>query len=112
MKKNKALSPELVEFAANMLKCVGHPIRLRIVELLEAQGELPVNQLQEELELVQPVVSQHLTKMKSLGLLRAQRRQGMVFYSVALPQLFKLLECIRGCDPAYRQGPLRAISGS
>lgn len=112
MKKPKTLSPELVEFAANMLKCVGHPIRLRIVELLEIHNELPVHQLQDELGLVQAVVSQHLTKMKSLGLLRGQRRDGMVFYSVALPQLFKLLECIRSCDPAYRQGPLRAIRGA
>lgn len=103
MQKLKPISAELVEFAATMLKCVGHPIRLRIVELLEVHGELPVNQLQDELEIAQAVASQHLTKMKALGLLRAQRRQGMVFYSVALPQLFKLLECIRGCEPSYRQ---------
>lgn len=112
MKKTKTLSPELVDFAATMLKCVGHPIRLRIVELLETHTELAVHQLQEELGLAQAVVSQHLTKMKALGLLRAQRRDGMVFYSVALAQLFKLLECIRSCDPAYRQGPLRVIRGA
>lgn len=112
MKKPKSLSPDLVEFAATMLKCVGHPVRLRIVELLEKRGEVPVHQIQEELELAQAVVSQHLTKMKALGLLRADRRQGMVFYSVALPQLYKLLECIRGCDPAYRQGPRRMAASS
>ncbi|MBS2038896.1 winged helix-turn-helix transcriptional regulator [bacterium] len=93
------LAPQLIDFAADMLKCVGHPARLRIVEFLESNGEAPVNQIQEELDLPQPVVSQHLTKMKALGLLRARRAQGMVFYSVALPQLFKLLDCIRGCDP-------------
>ena len=95
----KKLAPQLIDFAADMLKCVGHPARLRIVEFLERQGEASVSQIQEELDLPQPVVSQHLTKMKALGLLRARRGQGMVFYSVSLPQLFKLLECIRGCDP-------------
>ncbi len=95
------LSPELVEFAASMLKTVGHPVRLRIVELLQGLEEAPVHRIQEELNLPQPVVSQHLTKMKALGLLRAQRRGGLMIYSVALPQLFKLLECIRGC-PAPR----------
>ena len=75
-----------------MLKCVGHPVRLRIVELLEAHGELAVHELQDELGIAQPIVSQHLTKMKALGLLRAQR---------------KLLECIRSCDPAYFQTPFR-----
>ena len=93
------LAPQLIDFAADMLKCVGHPVRLRIVELLEVGGEASVSHIQDELDLPQPVVSQHLTKMKSLGLLRARRAQGMVFYSVALPQLFKLLECIRGCEP-------------
>lgn len=112
MSKTKPLSADLVEFAATMLKCVGHPVRLRVVELLEARGELPVQELQAELEVAQPVVSQHLAKMKALGLLRAQRKGGMVFYSVALPQLFKLLECIRSCDPAYRQGPLGASHGA
>lgn len=86
-----------------MLKCIGHPVRLRIIELLEQTGEIPVNQLQEQLEIPQPVVSQHLIKMKALGLLRARRSRGMVFYSVALPQLLKLLECIRGCEPVYNR---------
>jgi DNA-binding transcriptional ArsR family regulator len=91
------LSPEVLEFAATMLKAVGHPVRLRMIELLRDHQELPVNRFQEELQLSQPLVSQHLTKMKALGLVRAQRRQGMVFYSVALPQVLKLLDCISGC---------------
>ncbi|MBX3171972.1 MAG: winged helix-turn-helix transcriptional regulator [Candidatus Eremiobacteraeota bacterium] len=97
--KKEKLAPALIDFAADMLKCVGHPVRLRIVELLESCEEAAVSQIQEELGLPQPVVSQHLTRMKLLGLLRARRSQGMVFYSVALPQLFKLLDCIRSCDP-------------
>lgn len=97
--KKEKLAPELIDFAADMLKCVGHPVRLRIVELLEAGGEASVSQIQDTLELPQPVISQHLAKMKSMGLLRARRAQGMVFYSVALPQLFKLLDCIRSCQP-------------
>ena len=109
MKRSKdKLAPQLIDFAADMLKCVGHPARLRIVEFLESNGEAAVSQIQEELELPQPVVSQHLTKMKALGLLRARRSQGMVFYCVALPQLLKLLDCIRGCDPTLQVRNLAA----
>ncbi len=97
--QKQKLTPELIDFAADMLKCVGHPVRLRIVELLVSRSEAAVSQIQEDLGLAQPIISQHLTKMKSLGLLRARKSQGMVFYSVALPQLFKLLDCIRGCAP-------------
>lgn len=92
------LDAETVEFAATMLKCVGHPVRLRIVEFLEMQGEAPVQQLQEELQLPQALVSQHLGKMKALGLLGSERRRGLVFYRVAMPQLFKLLDCVRSCN--------------
>jgi len=100
MKNHHApLDPHLLDFAASMLKTAGHPVRLKIIEILEEHGELPVNQLQERLDVAQPVVSQHLNKMKILGLLKAQRRQGMVFYSIAMPQLLKLLDCIRGCKP-------------
>jgi ArsR family transcriptional regulator len=91
------LDPTDFEFAAAMLRMAGHPVRLRIVEILQQLGEVPVNQLQDQLRLAQPAVSQHLNKMKALGLLRAQRRGGMVYYSVAKPQLFRLLDCIRGC---------------
>lgn len=94
---NQPLNPELLEFAAAMLKTVGHPVRLRIVEILEQHGEVPVHQLQGLLEVAQPVASQHLNKMKLLGLLKAQRKGGMVYYSIAMPQLLKLLDCIRSC---------------
>jgi len=85
-----------------MLKTVGHPVRLRILEHLEQQKEASVSEIQESLQQTQPVISQHLNKMKALGLLRARRSKGMVFYSIALPQLHKLLDCIRGCEREFR----------
>lgn len=93
----KLMTEEVLEFASTMLKTAGHPVRLRIVELLEQNETAPVHQLQEQLQLPQPVVSQHLNKMKVLGLLKSQRRGGMVYYSIAMPQLLQLLDCIRGC---------------
>lgn len=85
-----------------MLKTVGHPVRLRILEHLEEKRESSVSDIQESLQQTQPVISQHLTKMKALGLLRARRCKGMVLYSIAMPQLHKLLECIRGCEREFR----------
>lgn len=101
------MDAETVEFAATMLKCVGHPVRLRIVEFLEMQGEAPVQQLQEELQLPQALVSQHLGKMKALGLLSSERRGGLVFYRAAMPQLFKLLDCVRSCNSGRWKPGLR-----
>ena len=80
-----------------MLKLMGHPVRLRIVELLENHAELAAGAFHEELDEPQPTVSQHLNKMRTLGLLSARREAGQVLYSVAQPQLFKLLQCVRDC---------------
>jgi DNA-binding transcriptional ArsR family regulator len=101
MTRVERLQADTIEFAATMLKCVGHPVRLRIVEFLEMQGEAPVQQLQEELQLPQALVSQHLGKMKALGLLGSERRGGLVFYRVAMPQLYKLLDCVRSCSRGH-----------
>ena len=80
-----------------MLKLLGHPVRLRIVELLDGEGSLSVNQLVAALKEPQPTVSQHLNALKVRGLLQSRRRDGQVFYQVLLPQIGKLLDCIRGC---------------
>lgn len=85
-----------------MLKTVGHPVRLQILDYLERHTEASVSDIQEALEQAQPVISQHLNKMKALGLLKARRSKGMVFYSIAMPPLLKLLDCIRDCEREFR----------
>jgi len=92
------IDPDRLAFAADMFKLMGHPLRLRIVEMLESGGELPAGAFSDQLEEPQPSISQHLNKMRMLGLLQARRSSGQVLYSVAQPQLFKLLQCIRDCS--------------
>jgi ArsR family transcriptional regulator len=92
------IDPLKINYAAEMLKLMGHPVRLRIVELLEQHGELPAGSFHELLDEPQPTVSQHLNKMRTLGLLAARREAGQVLYSVAQIQLFKLLGCVRDCE--------------
>ncbi|MEW6282546.1 MAG: metalloregulator ArsR/SmtB family transcription factor [Candidatus Eremiobacterota bacterium] len=95
----KRIDSRKVAYAAEMLRVMGHPVRLRIVELLEGHGELPAGAFHAALEEPQPTVSQHLNKMRALGLLKARREGGQVLYSVAQTQLFKLLQCVRECQP-------------
>ncbi|MBT9587994.1 helix-turn-helix transcriptional regulator [bacterium] len=91
------LDPSVLEYACAMLKLLGHPVRLRIVELLDAHESLSVNQVVFQLQEPQPTISQHLNALKARGLLASERRDGQVFYRIAQPQIYKLLECIRGC---------------
>lgn len=89
---------EKLAYASEMLKVLGHPLRLRIVEILDAQGELSVNGLVAQTGEPQPTVSQHLTTMKLRGVLKARRQGGRIFYALAHQQVRKVLECVRNCD--------------
>ena len=100
------ISFEKLAYASEMLKVLGHPLRLRIAELLDAQSELPVNALVSETGEPQPTVSQHLTIMKLRGVLKARRQGGQVFYALAHSQVRKVLDCVRTCDvdPDRKEG--------
>lgn len=67
---------------AEWLKLLAHPIRLKIVVLLCEQSPLRVTTLQQRLELDQPQVTHHLTKMKDKGLLSRKRVGRNVYYEV------------------------------
>ncbi len=85
----------VLERMADMLKILAHAHRLRIVEILEREGALPVHEMVARLELPQAVTSHHLTSMRRAGLLAAERRGKEVWYSVADPRSLTILHCIR-----------------
>ncbi|HSG46661.1 MAG TPA: metalloregulator ArsR/SmtB family transcription factor [Longimicrobiales bacterium] len=89
------LRDDVVETTARMLKCLGHPLRLRILDLLERKGEQTVTEVQEALELEQAVCSQHLNLMRDKGIL-ARRKEGVhVYYRLGDPRSLKVLGCLR-----------------
>jgi len=83
-----------IERAAAVLKTVAHPLRLRIVELLEL-GEKSVTELKGLLGVTQPLTSQHLSQMRMRGVLGSRREGTTVYYSIANPDVVKVIHCIR-----------------
>lgn len=82
--------------AAEMLKALGHPIRLRIVATL-CRGERHVNELAEELDTPQAIISQQLRILRMNGLVAASRSRGHARYRIAEPGLNNLVRCLEGC---------------
>lgn len=80
--------------AADVLKAVAHPVRLRIVELLEG-GERSVTELQEALGVTQSLTSQHLSQMRMRGILASRREGTLVYYSIANPDVVRVIHCMR-----------------
>ena len=84
-----------LEFASAVFKMLGHPLRLRLVELLDLHGEQSVNNLAEETEQPQSTVSLYLNSLKNSGLLNVRRDGNQRLYSIANPRLFQLMDCVR-----------------
>jgi DNA-binding transcriptional ArsR family regulator len=78
------------EVKANLFRVLGHPARVRILELLR-DGELSVGTLQAELGLDSGGTSQHLAALRRIGLVQARREGTSVFYRVADEAVFDLL---------------------
>lgn len=80
--------------AAETLKMLAHPQRLRMIEILEREQEAPVHVLIEQTGFPQAVVSQHLNQMRRAGLLSARRQGKEMWYSITDPRVLSVLNCI------------------
>lgn len=93
----RSVTPEVLRRAAEIIKLLGHPERLKIVEVLEA-GEATVSDIQEIVGLPQAIVSQHLAKMRGASVVAARREGVHVYYHLTESKVPHILQCIRTCD--------------
>lgn len=103
---------EQAKATAEILKAVGNPHRILILDLL-SKKEMCVSEIHESLKLEQPTVSRHLAHLKKIGIVREKRVGTKVIYQLALPCIMQLLPCttevLKG-DIAWRQGILNNFS--
>ncbi len=92
------LVPEIkLSEAADCLKVMAHPVRLRVVDVL-TMGDFTVQQLADICGLPQSQMCGHLRLMQNCGLLTSRRNGRSVYYQISSPQLSALIECVRtGC---------------
>lgn len=76
------INPEYFEKKAGLLKALSHPARLCIVKGLIDQGESNVMNMQSCLKVPQSTISQHLSVLRSAGIIKGRREGVEVFYSV------------------------------
>lgn len=94
LEEPRLISIETLEKVSGALRILAHPLRLRLVELLE-RGEVPVNQLAAWTDMAPSAVSQHLSMMKAHGLVSSRRDGRRVFYRVTGPEALVVIACIR-----------------
>jgi DNA-binding transcriptional ArsR family regulator len=79
--------------AAECLKTLAHPVRLRMVQML-LHGRFTVGELAADCDIPDNVGSEHLRLLQRCGFLSSEREGRNVFYTVAEPHLTQLMACI------------------
>ena len=88
------MSEPLYKVKAEFFKTLGHPARIRILELLVA-GDKSVAQLLPEVGLESSNLSQQLGVLRRAGVVDAQRDGNTMIYSTASPDIAELLTVAR-----------------
>lgn len=74
---------------------LGHPVRMRIIDILTEVGESTVGELTEMLPVGQPQVSEHLSCLTDCGFTTSRREGRRVFYRASSPWTAGLLSLMR-----------------
>lgn len=85
---------DIPRLKAEFFKTLGHPIRIRALELL-SDGERSVSELLAEIGVEQPHLSQQLGILRRAGFVVARRDGPNVVYALADPRVVELLAVSR-----------------
>jgi DNA-binding transcriptional ArsR family regulator len=92
--KPPRLTPlDALEQAAECLKTLAHPHRLRMVQML-LRGRYPVGELADACGIPSHMASEHLRLMQRCGFLTSEKAGRQVYYRVAELHLASILACI------------------
>ena len=89
----KLTSLEALREAAECLKTLAHPHRLRMVQML-LQGRYTVGELARACDIRSHMASEHLRLMQRCGFLESDKSGRQVYYQVAESHLASILQCI------------------
>jgi len=80
----------LYQAKAELFRTLGHPVRIRVLELLQA-GPRPVHELLSEIDVESSNLSQQLAVLRRAGLVSSSRNGSAVLYTLSTPDVAQLL---------------------
>ncbi len=90
MEKKAKMNPKIFEGQASILKALGQPTRLQILELLK-EGERCVCEIFPAISQEQANVSKHLAILKQAGILESRKDGLRILYRIKAPEVLSLL---------------------
>ena len=90
------LDLKYMEEKAELLKVIAHPVRLCIVRGLWENGGCSVTHMQCCLDVPQSTVSQHLGKLRQVGVIEGERNGLEITYKLKDERVKSILACLFG----------------
>ncbi|MYW94777.1 helix-turn-helix transcriptional regulator [Amycolatopsis rubida] len=88
------MSRPLYQLKAEFFKTLGHPARIRVLELL-SQREHAVAEMLPEVGIEPANLSQQLAVLRRMGLVTTRKEGSSVYYSLISPQVAELMAVAR-----------------
>lgn len=93
LKRTKLTPLVVLERAAECLKLLAHPHRLRMVQML-LQGRYTVGELAEACGIPSHMASEHLRLMQRCGFMKSEKNGRNAYYQITEPHLADIMACI------------------
>jgi ArsR family transcriptional regulator len=97
----------LYQAKTELFRTLGHPVRIRVLELLQA-GPRPVHELLSEIDVESSNLSQQLAVLRRAGLVSSSRNGSAVLYTLSTPDVAQLL--LSSCAGATRSSHGKMMS--
>uniref|UniRef100_A0A7C3MQS5 ArsR family transcriptional regulator n=1 Tax=Dictyoglomus thermophilum TaxID=14 RepID=A0A7C3MQS5_DICTH len=94
MENKEIYSYETLQNMSDLLKILAHPIRIKLLLLLSKEPNT-VSELLKILDLRQPNLSQHLTLLKRIKILKTKREGKSVYYYIAHPEIQDIIRKVK-----------------
>ncbi len=91
------IDPYKLEKVAFVLKTIGHPVRLAIINHLAINNRMSVNEICEKLDLEQSLISHHLKNMKEKGIVDCTKDGKVRHYYLSLEEVLTVVNCMEKC---------------
>ena len=83
-----------IDRAAYVLKAVAHPLRIKIIQMLNENKELNVSAIYKNLNAEQSLISHHLINMRDKGILDIRRSGKNIYYFLVDTAVSEIIDCI------------------
>ncbi|MFF3838566.1 ArsR/SmtB family transcription factor [Streptomyces sp. NPDC001930] len=94
----------LYQAKAEFFRMLGHPVRIRVLELLQS-GPMPVRELLARIEIEPAALSQQLAVLRRYGIVTATREGSTVVYTLAGGDVTQLMQAARRILTEITSGP-------